>query len=356
MPLITLCLSFSTNPTKFPEKFSGDENLQAKILSTDPYSSGIDEYADFKTAYFDNLTYNFGANYKGSCGYVAIGMLLSYYDTYLDDSIIPEAYDAPSLGYGTDMVERRSSPGIQKDFISDSNEMKGAEYGFNLNPEEYFSAISNKASSSLHARLIQIGASLGYYDFDNNETPCSLTFEQEVQVASSYLTNYLGLIENVDFEIRFLGSPENSQYKTVKDFVIGEIQYGYPAVVNLAGFNSPKHAAIAYDYDEVSKLIYCNMGWNPSTTHKTPEYYKMPICQSAFSIHFNREHSHTANYGVITVKDGIPETSYHCYDDCGISTYHNSGAHEYTASFEAYDAGRHKAFCRCGAYALRPTG
>lgn len=73
-----------------------------------------------------------------------------------------------------------------------------------------------------------------------------------------------------------------------------------------------------------------------------------------FSFHFNRQHQHTANYGVITVNGGVPETAYHCYDDCAISTYHNSGAHDYNDSFEPCSSSQHKALCRCGAYALRP--
>lgn len=51
-------------------------------------------------------------NYKGSCGYVAIGMILSYYDTFLDDSIIPEQYDMVSNGYDDNIILRRNSPGI----------------------------------------------------------------------------------------------------------------------------------------------------------------------------------------------------------------------------------------------------
>ena len=61
-------------------------------------------------------------NYKGSCGYVAIGMLLSYYDTFLSDDIIPEQYDVISAGNETDMVQRRNSPGIKKDLVLDPNE------------------------------------------------------------------------------------------------------------------------------------------------------------------------------------------------------------------------------------------
>ena len=36
----------------------------------------------YSAHYFFNLSENFGNNKKGSCGYVAIGMLLSYYDSF----------------------------------------------------------------------------------------------------------------------------------------------------------------------------------------------------------------------------------------------------------------------------------
>lgn len=47
-------------------------------------------YASF---YFDGLNKNFGNNTYGTCNYVAIGMILSFYDTYWDEGFIPEKYD-----------------------------------------------------------------------------------------------------------------------------------------------------------------------------------------------------------------------------------------------------------------------
>ena len=46
-------------------------------------------YETFAEAYFKNLKYNYGENVYGTCGYVAVGMLLSYYDTFHDNNIIP---------------------------------------------------------------------------------------------------------------------------------------------------------------------------------------------------------------------------------------------------------------------------
>ena len=42
-------------------------------------------YTTYLQAYFDNLNHNLGKNYQGSCCYVALGMILSYYDTFLND-------------------------------------------------------------------------------------------------------------------------------------------------------------------------------------------------------------------------------------------------------------------------------
>ena len=61
------------------------------------YSSNIYQYDNFMESYFDNLTTTHGHNTIGSCGYVAIDMLLCYYDTYLNDDIVPDDYDAPII-------------------------------------------------------------------------------------------------------------------------------------------------------------------------------------------------------------------------------------------------------------------
>lgn len=50
--------------------------------------------SNYASYYFFNLRENFGNNAFGTCSYVSLGMLLSFYDTYWDDSIIPEEYDA----------------------------------------------------------------------------------------------------------------------------------------------------------------------------------------------------------------------------------------------------------------------
>lgn len=78
--------------------------------------------------YFSGLTTNMGVNYKNSCGYVALGMLLSYYDNYLSDDIVPEAYDVVSSGEDTNMVARKNSPGVYNDYIVNAKNKTMIEY------------------------------------------------------------------------------------------------------------------------------------------------------------------------------------------------------------------------------------
>ena len=43
--------------------------------------------------YFSNLNTFSPSNKGGSCGFVSLAQVLSYYDTFYNDSIIPEQYD-----------------------------------------------------------------------------------------------------------------------------------------------------------------------------------------------------------------------------------------------------------------------
>ena len=95
----------------------------------------------FMIHYFKNLRVNFGDNLRGSCGYVALAMILSYFDTVLNDKIIPENYDRPSNNF-------YASPGIGKDVPNaDVNKW---------NYDQYKAFIDQKKNTYLHARFLDI--------------------------------------------------------------------------------------------------------------------------------------------------------------------------------------------------------
>lgn len=65
----------------------GTETAQSNL------SSNVFLKQFYSTEYFSNLRDNFGYNDSGACGHIAIEMVLTYYDTYWDDGIVPDNFE-----------------------------------------------------------------------------------------------------------------------------------------------------------------------------------------------------------------------------------------------------------------------
>lgn len=301
------------------------EKVKETLSSTTTYASGINHYYNFRSSYFDNLTYNLGMNYKGSCGYVALGMLLSYYDTYLSDNIIPEQYDVTSNGTSTNMIIRRNSPGIQKDIICDPvNNSDAYNYANRLNAIEYYAAVLSMANHSLHSKLITIGAARGYYNFSDNNNPCGTIYNERKNVLNDYLTDVIGMQENVDYQLVGMSGGElfPSLSNSVRNFTIQKILEGKPVVLSI-GKGDSGHVVIAYDYDASTDSIYCHMGWGANETRITPESEGFTRYKTALTIDWlDKDHQHSDNYGVFHISSGMPVVQYYCYDSPTIITHH----------------------------------
>ena len=75
--------------------------------------------------YFKNLHQNIGDNINGSCAYVALGSLLSYYDIFYNDDIIPDTYTINGVTKkfmedeyigSSDLTKCTQSPGYTEEF------------------------------------------------------------------------------------------------------------------------------------------------------------------------------------------------------------------------------------------------
>ncbi len=302
----------------------GGEGIQAVIPG-----DGETSYSSFLISYYRHLTNNFGHNSHGSCGYVAIGMLLGYYDTFLNDSIIPEAYDVTSKGNKTNMIARNNSPGYLRDIIdtnSASEEMSDAKY---------LEEVMKQTSTSLHAKLISLGFDINYIKLDNtssqisddentnkdNTSPLNLNLAQGSQVLTDYFEE-IGL--SYDCDINLYNGIGNFPSETVREKAIKKIQSGIPVLLSIWGEktgsdntksdddNMNRHAVIAYDYDPIEDKIYVHMGWGEDDTHVTPEEKGYTIYNSFLWIDWmDMEHSHSNNYEVTS--GGVTTT--HCYHD-----------------------------------------
>ena len=93
---ISQILSSNSNQNNLISNLDNLNSDVQYILSTVNNETNIflDDY--YSSLYFSNLVDNFGNNTHGTCSYVAIGMLLSFYDSYWNDNLIPESYDKVS--------------------------------------------------------------------------------------------------------------------------------------------------------------------------------------------------------------------------------------------------------------------
>ena len=142
-------------------------------------TSSADEetYSSSADKYFSELKKNIPENVVGSCGYVAMSMLLAYYDTYWNDSFVDAQYDwsvaytesALINGYSTIRTENNL-------FLSQYNQYVAS--GGTLSQDEYYINFVNMYQNAgyLHLDLIGIGIDEGYYDglIQNDEYAASL--------------------------------------------------------------------------------------------------------------------------------------------------------------------------------------
>lgn len=141
--------------------------------------------------YFSNLTDFRLTNFHGSCGYVAITMLLTFYDSYWNDDFIPEVYDQSVTVEDTIDSNFEESPGI-KDILY-GNELE-------LSSEEYINNIYENRAIDFRGYLVSLGLKnfINYRDFFENETYQPLdtltknnSLSMESNEIESLITQYL---------------------------------------------------------------------------------------------------------------------------------------------------------------------
>ena len=245
LPLLCGTLLFSASPIKnsfLKENQSvGAANYDCDTYDYGTYTSGIYSYNnDFRKAYFDNLTNNFGYNTSGSCGYVAIGMVLSYYDTIWNDEIIPEKYDVPCYSDDTDFLSKRNSPGI-----------KGNSHGGENDFEEMLISkapttnLSKPNTWHIDRRLI-----LNYY------------LQEEVGLSS----NQYELLESYEGEVVVESNTGGIKSPTPipRQNAIEWVKQGYPVIISMGKYDGG-HVVVAYEYDEENDKLYAHWGHSGST-------------------------------------------------------------------------------------------
>ncbi|MCR5692951.1 MAG: hypothetical protein K6G74_03150 [Bacilli bacterium] len=244
----------------------------------------------YAPVYFSNLRSDFGTNRFGTCAFVAMGMLLSFYDAYWDDSIVPSVYEVVAVSEGDPINGSIDSPGSSSSLplIGNSN------IGYYLN-----TIVPQNDGVFLDMKLMTLASDYQVaFGADTSET--GLDYSGMYSLFQYYLYSYMGFSTS---DIGFAAEPGagtgQAKSDSVRDFAIENVSEGIPVLLSVGtdhNSDTGRHSVIAYDYDEANDLLYCHMGWGPKATHVTIESFGYASYNSAFALAVRTQHSHSEKY------------------------------------------------------------
>lgn len=217
----------------------------------------------YESVYFANLRENIGNNRFGSCSYVALSMLLSFYDSYWNDLFIPETYDVEPASVFTTYSSAdfsspsfyAESPGISFEPTSDID---------SLSLDDYLLYVATNSDLYFQCKLISLSQTyFGSAKFEDESNPFGMTFSD----ISAFLTYYLYQYRNFTTSQVLIDSCNDANI--VRSYAISKIKAGIPVILRSESPSLGGHAFIAYDYDDDSDEIYVHTGWRDENSGKT---------------------------------------------------------------------------------------
>lgn len=318
----------------------------ASETRTTPYGNS------FLQHYFYNLRSNFGENKVGTCGYVAVGMLLSYFDTFWDDRIVPEEYETTAtISALNDYVY--NSPGAGE--MAHLNTTCGFTYDPN-DPEEYFFHLQTyHKDDAIQGALIDC-MMLAYDQLDFQPSPSGYIepnsidpFQAEI-IVNTFLSVYsTGELYTGSTYTNLFGNNDQNYCKerslSVRERIISHVQSNLPVAVYYGSTTTweNRHVAIAYDYDPINDVLYFHMGYRNSQYYYSETMLGVPrsetdSCSNYYygdlTFFLIDDHYHSNNFILSTTGQSV------C--SCKLADH----AHSY--SYELYNSSQHKKLCHCG--------
>ena len=198
---------------------------------------------NFANFYFSNLRNNFSLNAYGTCSYVSMGMLLSYYDTYLNDNFVPDMFEQNTVieqGFNGAVITRGTeSPGVVSE-----------DYNFITSLDNYRNYVLNNPNASFQNFLMNFANSTALDGFN-----LGLSVNQQVSVLNAYLAQYVGTGYSAQSFVPWYHDSQEYIKSTIKPY----LDRGEAVILNIRSAQVGSHSVVAYDYDDED--IYVHTGW-----------------------------------------------------------------------------------------------
>lgn len=319
----------------------------------------------------------------GSCSYVAMSLLLSYYDAYWDDRFVPIDYEI--IG---EISPQSSKIWSDFHFTLENTEWEALiqENGWNLNEqgdkieaaEVYSQFIQDHSDKYFQLYLLSLAIQEGYHD---NELSYGLYPFEIVDFLEFYLYEKCGFNSN-QVTVHELSESLTTTNEDLFDMAKEHIKSGFPVIYggtkieleNVEWLSSIKdnvggHALVGYDVTENEDdiiLSYCWNGYDTTTFYKNEYKYFSSIiwleinedelphtCSESY-----RNLADTRGYCICELYSKHPNhrhVSYYGGEECPMSSKNYTcycgelitASHTY--NIEAYSSTQHWIECACGA-------
>ena len=343
---------FNPELSRFEEKEIESEETQNNVhllrMNNSGNGNNIDVFVpnkSFLSNYYSHLSDNIPRNQLGICGYTAISMFLSFYDTYWNDCVIEEKYDKPEdidsiLFYNPNTVyDSYQSPGVYNNILDTDPDIEDLEneaklVNSNVNSEEYKKELDRLImreimkqinSDTFLGKLFQIAISNGsikpHFVMEEYKV-ANQGYLNGIGVGNKIMNDVLGdyvkqndlLNRSVTIRTSKIRSglfiDYNKEKKRVRDEIINILKDGKPVIVGGQGYSDKNnngkadkdekwgHLVVAYEYDELNDIIYANMGWGSGSTHANLNDLLKVELSDYWSFDFNSEFTaqYTNNY------------------------------------------------------------
>lgn len=378
-------VQYPTDPMeKIKERFVTDAMLRMLERTTPGFSyaytgenlSCYCEQPVFVKDYFRNMTEEFITNDdEQNCGYVALAMLLSYYDTYWNSSIIEDKYQTSRKAHLDSLSDQDFvSPGI-KDLnlpVWDANHPRPDKPGENATEQEiidYKKAITRAynlyleqatkweyVNQYLMSYLYKLGMEAGVLKFNSHPVP-KTTLDGLKEIMSKYTKHsdamYCESPEKslISLDYRYFDSvrfdyceTEEERYQAIRNGIISSLKKGRPLILDgelrgddLSSGEPGYHAVIAYEYDEQNDTIYGHSGWK---------------IEGGSRVNLDELYAHIRGYAWLEVSSDLRYSQNNLtfeVDGVGYDTCHlSSHSHGYTGRINYGHALFHATQCPCG--------
>ena len=314
----------------------------------------LDTYAAYYFHKLNSTPPKIGLNTEGTCVYVAIGMLLSFYDSYLNDKFIDDDYE--ELGLVVTNTASVYSSGIKQE-----GDWKETTY------LDYSSFITANAGKYFHLKLIQIARDdLHLYDQSTQnqrntdstpnpeETDWSINLYEAKDVIEEYfsqITYSAEEIERIEDNVTInISSYNDSEHVNLSDpngairnEMIEKVKAGIPVVYSGHPELGEGHAMIAYYYDEENDTVYFHTGWNENTVITDKDVGEFIYTTKTKIMWFEIDEDYTHVCSNSYAYSSSPETG----SLCACQMYSSSPSHIHNYNAIGHNIDCHYSKCIC---------